>query len=155
MQKFMKNYPQYVELLTENDYVLSLPTSQVLQTCILDDMFILDHILQSSYDNKEFTTLNGKTYTIKDKRLELQSDPNVRVEILQNDVWKLRAKTKRRSMPTKKSSKNTPKAGNLMRCSGGSMKLPTVFSPANGSSFGTLYRCIPQWTKRQNFTTKL
>ena len=86
MQKFMKNYPQYVELLTENDYVLSLPTSQVLQTCILDDMFILDHILQSSYDNKEFTTLNGKTYTIKDKRLELQSDPNVRVEILQNDV---------------------------------------------------------------------
>jgi hypothetical protein len=52
----------------------------------LDDLFILDHILQSSLEGKEFTTLNGKTYTIKEKRLELQSDPDVRVEILQNDV---------------------------------------------------------------------
>jgi hypothetical protein len=27
MQKFMKNYPQYVEMLTENDYVLALPVA--------------------------------------------------------------------------------------------------------------------------------
>jgi hypothetical protein len=71
MQKFMKNYSSYVELLTENEYVLALPQSSILQSCTLDEMFILEHILQSSYDSKEFTTLNGKTYAIKEKRLEL------------------------------------------------------------------------------------
>ncbi|TNV77955.1 hypothetical protein FGO68_gene5268 [Halteria grandinella] len=86
MQKFTKNYPQYVELLTENDYVLALPQSQILSNCVLDDLFILDHILQTSHDGKEFTTLNGKSYVIKDKKLELQSDSSVRVDILQNDV---------------------------------------------------------------------
>lgn len=49
-------------------------------------MFILEHILQSSYDSKEFTTLNGKTYAIKDKQLELQSDTSIKVDILSNDV---------------------------------------------------------------------
>jgi|LauGreDrversion4_2_1035121.scaffolds.fasta_scaffold50174_1 hypothetical protein len=49
-------------------------------------MFILEHILQSSYDNKEFITLNGKTYAIKDKQLELQSDTTIKADILSNDV---------------------------------------------------------------------
>lgn len=86
MQKFMKNYPQYVELLTDNDYVLALPQPQVLQNCILDDVFILDHILQPSHDGKEFTTLNGNTYIIKDKKLELTNDPSVKVDIMQSDT---------------------------------------------------------------------
>ena len=86
MQKFMKNYPTYVDLLTDNDYVLALPASNILAECILDELFILDHILQYTYDGKEFTTLNGKTYHIKDKKLELASDPSIRVNILSNDV---------------------------------------------------------------------
>lgn len=75
-----------MELLTENDYVLALPASPVLQNCNIDEIFILDHILQNSFDGKEFLTLTGKTYSIKEKKLELSSDPSVRVEILQNDV---------------------------------------------------------------------
>ena len=86
MQKFMKNYQSYVELLTDNDYVLAFPASNVLQECILDELFILDHILQNSYDGKEFTSLNGKTYHVKDKKLELSSDCSIRFEILSNDV---------------------------------------------------------------------
>ena len=45
MQKFMKNYPTYVDLLTDNDYILALPTASILAECILDELFILDHIL--------------------------------------------------------------------------------------------------------------
>ena len=86
MQKFMKNYPTYVDLLTDNDYVLALPSSHILQGCILDELFILDHILQYSYDGKEFTTLNGKTYHIKDKKLEMASDSSIKIDILSNDV---------------------------------------------------------------------
>jgi hypothetical protein len=86
MQKFMKNYSTYVDLLTDNDYVLALPSSKILHEIILDELFILNHILQYSYDGKEFTTLNGKTYHIKDKKLELASDPSIRVDILSNDV---------------------------------------------------------------------
>jgi hypothetical protein len=86
MQKFMKNYSSYVDLLTDNDYVLALPESSILYSCSLDDLFILDHIFQYSHDGKEFTTLNGKTYLIKDKKLELSGNPEVKVEILSNDV---------------------------------------------------------------------
>ena len=86
MQKFMKNYQSYVDLLTDNDYVLALPSSNILTSCTLDEVFILEHILQSSYDGKEFQTLNGKTYAIKDKKLELQSDTSIKVDILSNDV---------------------------------------------------------------------
>ena len=64
MQKFTKNYPTYVDLLTDNDYVLALPNANILSECVIDELFILDHILQYSYDGKEFTNLNGKTYHI-------------------------------------------------------------------------------------------
>jgi hypothetical protein len=30
MQKFMKNYPTYVDLLTDNDYVLAMPAANIL-----------------------------------------------------------------------------------------------------------------------------
>ena len=71
MTKLYKSFPSYVELLTENDYVLALPESTILRHCTLDEIFILEHILTSSYDGKEFSSLNGKNYEIKDKRLVL------------------------------------------------------------------------------------
>ncbi len=83
----MRNYSTYVELLTENNYILALPTNKVLFNCSIDEIFILEHILQASFDNKEFSSLNGKTYEIKDKKLVLTSTPKIEVEILQRDVF--------------------------------------------------------------------
>ncbi len=45
MQKLMKNYQTYVELLTENGYILAIPSSKVLFNCVIDEIFILEHIL--------------------------------------------------------------------------------------------------------------
>ena len=53
MQKLTKNYQNYVELLTDNDYTLALPTNSILQNCTIDEIFILEHIMISSYDGKE------------------------------------------------------------------------------------------------------
>ena len=83
----MKNYSTYVELLTENGYILAIPTNRVIFNCVIDEIFILEHILQSSFDNKELSSLNGKTYEVKDKKLYLTSNKNFEVEILQRDVF--------------------------------------------------------------------
>ena len=67
-------------MLTENDYVLALPAGNVLGSCILDDAFILEHILQQQFEG--FASLNGRAFTVREKRLEGE----VTVDILQTDV---------------------------------------------------------------------
>jgi len=44
---------------------------------MIDEIFILEHILQSLVDAKELQSLNGKTYALVDKKLVLTSNPKV------------------------------------------------------------------------------
>eukprot|EP00347_Sterkiella_histriomuscorum_P000874 403374192 len=87
MSKLTKNFQQYVELLTENDYILAIPTNEVLVNSTLDEIFILEHIFQNSSDGKEFQSLNGKTYEIRDKYIVLMPSKQVEVQIIQRDVF--------------------------------------------------------------------
>lgn len=86
MVKLNKNYPQYIDILTENDYILALPSNDILYHCTIDQIFISEHILQPSYDGKELVSLNMKTYTIKDKKLVLATNANIDIDIISTDV---------------------------------------------------------------------
>jgi hypothetical protein len=58
MLKLNKNYPQYIDMLTENDYILALPGNEILYNCTIDQMFISEHILEPFLDGKELVSLN-------------------------------------------------------------------------------------------------
>ncbi|CDW91715.1 UNKNOWN [Stylonychia lemnae] len=87
MQKLTKNYQNYVELLTENDYILALPTNTILQNCTIDEIFILEHIMINSFDGKELQSLNGKSYEVKDKKLVQSQNKQIEVQIISRDVY--------------------------------------------------------------------
>jgi len=73
MAKLKRDFTSYLDLLVENEYVLALPDSAVLQYCVIDDSFIrnsavsipsVEHILQNSYDGKELQSLSGKVFAL-------------------------------------------------------------------------------------------
>lgn len=64
-----------------------MPTNDVLVNATIDDIFILEHILQNSFDGKELTSLNGKTYEIKERRLVLNTNKKVWAEIISRDLF--------------------------------------------------------------------
>jgi hypothetical protein len=84
MVQLNKNYSSYLDILSDNDYILATPSNDILKYCTMypylsknnqfrDEKFINEHILESS-DGKEFQSMNGKNYLIKEKKLVLANN---------------------------------------------------------------------------------
>jgi hypothetical protein len=69
-QEILQNYPSYLSILTQpnSKYTLCVPPNKLLlESCIIDDRFIQEHILEKLGD-QELRSISGKPY----KRVEFE-----------------------------------------------------------------------------------
>lgn len=78
LNQLKATFPSYITILVQNeDYILAVPPARLFNKVNIDDILITEHILELSYDGKELTSLNGKTYQIEGgKRLKSTDNPD-------------------------------------------------------------------------------
>jgi hypothetical protein len=91
MQALKSNYKHYIDILAENqDSILAVPPDNFFrkQNASIDEIAITEHILQLSFDGKEMTSLNGKTYKVigENQLCSATGDERLSVNILSRDI---------------------------------------------------------------------
>ena len=90
MQALKVNYKHFIDIIAENqDAILAVPPTNFFksQGINIDEMLITEHVLQLSFDGKEMTSLNGRTFkVISDKTLRSTDDPSFQAMIISRDI---------------------------------------------------------------------
>jgi len=80
MQALKSNFKHFIDIIAENqDAILAVPPTGFFSSrgVVVDEMMITEHILQLSFDGKEITSLNGRTFKlVSDKSLRSLDDPD-------------------------------------------------------------------------------
>lgn len=68
--------------------MLAIPPEHLFQQkSLLDEKVYLEHILEVSYDGKDFTSLSGRNYSIEgEKKLVLAENNKFQALIIQKDI---------------------------------------------------------------------
>ena len=90
MQALKSNFKHFIDIIAENqDAILAVPPTGFFsaQGIAVDEMMITEHILQLSFDGKEITSLNGRTFKlVSDKSLRGVDDPAFQTMIISRDI---------------------------------------------------------------------
>jgi hypothetical protein len=90
MTALKQNFKHFIDIIAENqDAILAVPPTGYFKSrgVTVDEILITEHILQMSFDGKEITSLNGRTFKIiSDKSLRSMDDPSFQAMIMQRDI---------------------------------------------------------------------